>query len=215
MQAMTQPVSHSVKRQKDIDSRIVAALERVSQTLRILLWEVAKEHGLSPIQIQFLIFLNSHQKERCRVSNLAREFDLTQATVSDAIKVLTRKGLTAKKPSQLDGRASTLELTSSGKRLAVKLKGWQTAITEQMTQFSPQVKETVIIFLMEHIALLQRAGIISIARMCISCSFFQRDAHPGSRKPHHCRLTDRLIANFELKFDCHRHTPKIDCVGKK
>jgi len=212
---MTQPVSHSVKRQKDIDSKIVAALERVCQTLRILLWEVAKEHGLSPIQIQFLIFLNSHLKERCRVSNLAQEFDLTQATVSDAITVLTKKGLIAKKPSQLDGRIYTLELTSSGKRLAVKLSGWQTTITEQMTQFSPEVKETVMIFLMEHIALLQRAGIISIARMCIICSFFQRDAHPGSQKPHHCRLTDRPIGNWELKFDCDKHTPKTDCVGRR
>lgn len=212
---MTQPVSHSVKRQKDIDSRIVVALERISQTLRILLWEVAKEHGLSPIQIQFLVFLNTHSKERCRVSHLAREFDLTQATVSDAIKVLWEKGLIVKKPSQLDGRASTLGLTLSGKRLAVKLSGWQTAITEQMTQFSPEVKETVMIFLMEHIALLQRAGIISIAKMCIACSFFRRDVHRGSRKPHHCGLTDRPIGNWELKFDCNKHQPKIESVGKK
>lgn len=212
---MTQTVSHSVKQQKNVESRIVAALERISQTVRILLWEVAKEHGLSPIQIQFLIFLNTHPKERCRVSRLAQEFGLTQATVSDAIRVLMKKGLMSKKPSELDGRASTLELTSSGKRLAVKLSGWQTVITEQMTQFSPEVKETVMIFLMEHIALLQRAGIISIAKMCITCSFFQRDAHRGSRKPHHCRLTDRPIGNWELKFDCDKHTPKIDCVGMK
>ena len=207
---MTQPVSHSVKRQKNIDSRIVAALERVSQTLRILLWEVAKEHGLSPIQIQFLIFLNSHLKERCRVSSLAQEFDLTQATVSDAIKVLWEKRLIVKRPSQLDGRASTLELTSSGKRLAIKLRDWQAAITEQMKQFSPETKETVTIFLMELIALLQRAGTICIARMCITCSFFRRDAYPGSERPHHCALTGRSIADSGVEIDCDKYDPVDD-----
>ena len=202
---MTQPVSHSVKRQKHIDSRIVAALERISQTLRILLWEVAKEHGLSPIQIQFLIFLHTHQRKRRKVSILAREFDLTPATVSDAIKVLSRKGLTAKKPSQLDGRCYTLELTSSGRRLTAKLLGWQAGITEQIKHVPPDRKESVVIFLTELITSLQRGGIINTARMCITCSFFQRDAHPGSTRPHQCRLTGRSIADCGVEIDCDKY----------
>ncbi|MFQ6083563.1 MAG: MarR family winged helix-turn-helix transcriptional regulator [Candidatus Aminicenantia bacterium] len=198
---------NSFKQQQDINSKIVAALERLSQALRILLWNIAKEKNLSPIQIQFLLYLSNHPKERRRVSNLAKEFGLTQATVSDTVKALMEKGLISKKPYQKDGRVSTLELTSSGKRLVVKLSGWQTAFKEQIKQFSPETKETVIIFLMELITSLQRAGIISIARMCIVCSFFQRDVHPGSESPHFCKLTNRPIANSELKIDCDKHKP--------
>jgi DNA-binding MarR family transcriptional regulator len=149
-------------------------------------------------------------KERCRVSSLAQEFDLTQATVSDAIKVLTRKGLTTKKPSQLDGRAFTLKLTSSGKRLAIKLSGWQAGITEQIKGMLPDRKESTIIFLTDLIALLQRGGIISTARMCISCSFFRRDAYPGSERPHHCALTGRSIADSGVEIDCDKYDPVDD-----
>lgn len=204
-----EPAFNLFEQQQDIDSKIVATLERLSQALRTLLWDMAKREKLSPIQIQFLLYLSSHPKEQRRVSNLAKEFDLTQATVSGAIGALMEKGLISKKLWQKDMRVYTLELTPSGKRMAVRLSGWQTAIKEQITQFSSETKETVIIFLMELLVSLQRAGLISIARMCIACSFFQRYAHPGSERPHHCKLTDRPIANSELKIDCDKHKPKI------
>ncbi|MEL6557873.1 MAG: MarR family transcriptional regulator, partial [Bacteroidota bacterium] len=40
------------QQQKDISSKIVAGLERVSEVFKVLLWEKAKQVGLSPIQIQ-------------------------------------------------------------------------------------------------------------------------------------------------------------------
>ena len=47
---------------KDISSKIVAGLERVSEVFKILLWENAKLVGLSPIQIQILIFVAFHKR---------------------------------------------------------------------------------------------------------------------------------------------------------
>lgn len=40
---------------KDVSSKIVAGLERISEAFKVLLWEKAKALGLSPIQIQILI----------------------------------------------------------------------------------------------------------------------------------------------------------------
>ncbi|OGC83445.1 MAG: hypothetical protein A2W07_07430 [candidate division Zixibacteria bacterium RBG_16_43_9] len=167
---------------------------------------------MSPIQIQFFLYLNSHTKRQRRISHLAEEFGLTQATVSDAVKALMKKGLLLKMRSQEDGRIATLELTPSGRRLVVRLLGWQSALQEQIKKFPPETKEVVMIFLMEVIAQLQKAGIISIVRMCITCGFFRRDAYPGAERPHHCELTDRPIANSELRIDCHRHKPKLNEV---
>jgi len=192
-----------------MENKIIAALERLSQAQQILLWDIAKEERLSPIQIRFMLYLKSHGKEQRRVSILAKEFGLTQATVSDAIKVLAEKGLISKKEYLKDKRVSTLDLTSKGKRITEKLSGWQDMIEEQIKHFSPETKETVMIFLMELIVSLKKAGVINFARMCIACNNFQKDAYPGSEKPHYCRLTNRAIASSELNIDCDKNIPKM------
>jgi DNA-binding MarR family transcriptional regulator len=201
---------------REIDSKIVAALERLSQAFRILLWEQAKEHDLSPIQIQFLVYLLYRQQERvflCRVSQLAREFDLTQATVSDAVKSLEEKNLVYRESYPGDKRIFILRLTPQGKQLALKLSTWANIIKEKVVQFCPKEQETVLKFLMQLIASLQRAGIITISRMCMTCRFFQPDAHPGTDSPHHCKLIDKPLANSELRIDCPEHEPLIRAKG--
>lgn len=170
--------------EEDLESRIVFSLERLSQALRTLLWDVAKEKGLSPIQVQFLLYINTHTQEKRRVSNLAEEFGLTQATVSDAIKVLLEKGLIFKETSETDGRVFNLSLTSSGRNLAVKLSGWQAAIKNCLCGFSHKRKEEMMSFLMELIAELQRIGVVNIARMCITCGFFFKRMFIQAKRDH-------------------------------
>ena len=77
----------------NLDNKIVAGLERLSQVFRILLWEKAKEHSLSPIQIQLLIFIRHHSADKTTISYLAQEFNFTKPTISDAIKILEQKKL--------------------------------------------------------------------------------------------------------------------------
>ncbi len=69
----------------DVDSKIVASLERLSQVFRLLLRKEAQKRGLSPIQAQFLVYLLFHDLDLRRVGRLAEEFGLTRATVSDAV----------------------------------------------------------------------------------------------------------------------------------
>ena len=80
----------------DLNQKIVNSLERISQAFRVLLWNESKEYGLSPIQIQILIFLFTHSPEKRKISYLAREFDMTKATISDSVKVLFQKSLVTK-----------------------------------------------------------------------------------------------------------------------
>ena len=88
---MGESVFNPDQQEKDISSKIVAGLERISEVFKVLLWEKAKMVGLSPIQIQMLIFIAFHKQELCNVSHLAKEFNITKPTVSDAIKVLDKK----------------------------------------------------------------------------------------------------------------------------
>ena len=68
---------------RDVDKKVVAALERLSQAFRVLLQEVAQRQNLIPIQAHFLVHLLHHGDDLRRVGRLAAEFGLSRATVSD------------------------------------------------------------------------------------------------------------------------------------
>ena len=189
----------------DVDSKIVASLERLSQAFRLLLRDEAQKRGLSPIQAQFLVYLLFHDVELRRVGRLAEEFGLTRATVSDAVGSLEEKGLIQRDPWPEDRRVLTLRLTPAGEKLAAELSSWANIVKEHLTASSPEEKEVVMRFLMRLIASLQKAGVITVARMCVTCRFFRRDAHPGSDSPHHCALLDAPLAGSDLRVDCPEH----------
>ncbi len=189
----------------DVDKKIVASLERLSQVFRILLRGEAQEHDLSPIQAQFLIYLLHHGLGLRRVSQLAREFDLTQATVSDAVGSLEKKGLIVREPWPTDKRVTTLRLTPAGERTAQDLSLWANVVEERLKDCPPEEKEVVMRFLMGLIGSLQRAGLITVARMCVTCRFFRPNAHPDAASSHHCALLDAPLARADLRVDCPEH----------
>jgi len=191
----------------DVDAKIVAALERLGQVFRILLREKAQEYGLSPIQARFLVYLLYHAVELRRVSQLAREFDLTRATVSDAVASLEEKGLIGREPWPEDGRVMTLRLTPEGELVAAELSTWAYTIKKHLDPCPPEEKEVVMRFLMRLIGSLQESGVITVARMCVTCRFFQRAAHPGGGSPHHCGLLDMPLGPADLRVDCPEHEP--------
>ncbi len=189
----------------DVESKVVAALERLGEVFRLLLREKAQEHDLSLIQARFLVYLLHHGVELRRVSRLAREFGLTQATVSDAVGSLEEKGFIGRERWPEDGRVVTLRLTPEGELLATELSGWADPIREHLRYSSPEESEVVMRFLMRLIGSLQRSGVITVARMCVTCRFFQPDAHPGATSRHHCGLLDVPLAGSDLRIDCPEH----------
>lgn len=188
---------------QDIDSKIVAGLERLAQALRVLLWEKAKTHGLSPIQVQFLVYLNTHPKRDRNVSHLATTFDLTKATVSDAVTALETKGYLTRERSSQDKRAAVLELTSSGKHLAKTLEPWADTVKKQLEGLGEEERLELMTSVMNLIASLQKTGVITVARMCRTCQFFQ----PGLDNRHFCKLLNQPLEAQDLRIDCPEHQP--------
>jgi DNA-binding MarR family transcriptional regulator len=191
----------------DVDAKLVAALDKLSQVFRARLREEAWERDLSPTQAQFLIYLLYHDVKLRRVSQLAREFDLTQATVSDAVASLQTKGLVQREQWPEDLRVVTLWLTPDGEKLATTLSEWADPVRERLERFSPEEREAVMRFLIGLIGSLQRSGLITVARMCVTCRFFRQDIHPGEASPHHCGLLDVPLGGADLRVDCPEHEP--------
>ena len=57
---MKRHIFNPADQQLDLNSKIIAGLERISEAFKALLWEKAKILRLSPIQIQILIFIKFH-----------------------------------------------------------------------------------------------------------------------------------------------------------
>lgn len=186
----------------ELDERIADALERVGQALRVQQWDAAKEHNLSPTQLQVLLRLATDPPELRRIGVLADQLDVTHPTVSDAVSALVRKGLVER---ETDSRRSPLVPTARGWSVAGELAGWQDRTRRQLAGLPESDKETTLDTLLALIAGLQQEGAITVARMCTTCRFFERDRHGDGA--HHCALLDMPLANQELRVDCPEFEP--------
>ena len=182
---------------QDLAARIVAGLERVAESFRVLLWDHAKATGLSPIQIQLLIFMHYHAEEWCNVSALAREFNMTKPTISDAVKVLNKKELVRKIPSPTDGRAYNMQLTEAGEQIVQQTAEFGGPIQTIMATFSQGEQQQFYRTLNKLIHQLNQVGVIQIQRSCRNCRFYK-----SSGEGHYCGLLEMKLADDTLRLDC-------------
>ena len=189
----------------DVPSKIVFALERLSQVFRINLWRGNKKHGLSPLQIQVLLFLLYQPADHKRISSLAREFNMTKATISQAVGVLAEKAYLARKVDPLDSRSAMLYLTTRGEKVAREVSLFANDLRQYLLAVDDQDQETVLTALLTLIHKLQLEGHISPQRMCFTCRHFVKSTAESS--PHYCQLMAKPLAHSDLRLNCLEHTP--------
>jgi DNA-binding MarR family transcriptional regulator len=139
----------------DVDAKLVAALERVGQALRVQMWDTAKQHGLTPTQLQVLLRLASDPPARRRIGVLAGELDVTHPTVSDAVAVLRRKGLVDRDPSN---RKAALSLSTGGQAVAAGLADWDRRTRRQLADLPVADKHAALRLVLDLIAGLHSRG---------------------------------------------------------
>lgn len=183
------------------DALILAALERIGESFRVLLWEQAKEYGLSPIQVQSLIFLHTHDNSKATITALAKEYNVTKATMSDVIKVLSGKKLVVKKNDPTDSRIQLLRLTAQGKKIAEATGGFAQTLQKHISQLSSAQKSGLKTILLDLIHHLYREKIITVQRMCFTCAHF---SETGSKQ--FCHLLNIQLKPEQLRLDCPEHT---------
>jgi DNA-binding MarR family transcriptional regulator len=189
-----------------VESKIIASLERVSQAFRVLLWNESKEFSLSPIQVQVLIFLLHHSADKRKVSYLADEFNVAKATISETIKTLEQKQLIEKTYEPQDTRSYIIHLTEKGENVAKKTSFFATQIQVPIDKLPSTDKENLLQSLLEIIHHLNKSGIITIQRMCLTCSYYQPKSN---EQPHFCKLLNQKLADTELRIDCPEHSLKL------
>ncbi|MEP0365971.1 MAG: MarR family winged helix-turn-helix transcriptional regulator [Cyclobacteriaceae bacterium] len=193
---MANSVFDTTFQQQNVESKIIVSLERISEAFKVLLWEDSKTHGLTPIQVQILVFCLFHSPDKRKGKQLASELNVTKATISDAVKTLEKKGLISK-TIETDARSYIIELTSHGKNIAKNVSFFANPLHSPIERLSEAKKGVLLKSLLDLISNLQSAGIISINRMCLSCKHYEQ-----RQEGHFCHLLQKKLSDQELRIDC-------------
>ncbi len=192
-----------------LERKILNGLERLSEALKALLWEQAKEFGISPIQIQIVLFVSSHRIDLCNVSYLAREFNVTKATISDAVRVLVKKGYLEKDYAPTDKRRYNLVISSSGEELINQLSEYASPISEELSVFSELELSNVFDLISKLIYQLNQRDVIQVQRTCYNCIYYS-----GNKKNrHYCNLLNSRLKKTDIRLDCKEFEQDVDTTG--
>ncbi len=194
---MRKKVFDPKQQETDLAGKIGAGLERVSQAFKVLLWDKAKPFGLSPIQIQILIFIAHHSRELSNVSHLAQEFNVTKPTISDAVRVLRQKELIIKDHSSADSRSYTILLSDKGNEIVAQTEDFAQPIYEQINQLDKGEQVELFRLLSKVIYQFNQKGILSVQRTCFACKFYS-----SSEEGHYCNLLVQPLKEEEIRLDC-------------
>lgn len=188
---------------KSLVHKVEQGLERVSEVFKVLLWQQAKLHKVSPIQISLLLFVKEHDAKLCSVSNLANEFNITRATVSDAVSSLHKKGFLERIPDPVDNRQHSLSITAEGSRLIKEIGSYKEPLSNALGKVHAEKLTEVYSTLTDIIHQLNNAEILKVQRMCYSCEFFTND-EDGT----YCNLLKSPLKPSDIRLDCPEHELK-------
>ena len=188
----------------NLKNNIIYGLERLSDAFKALLWEKAKRYGISPIQIQILLFIANHKANLCNVSHLAREFNVTKPTISDAVRVLLKKDYIEKDHSNKDSRSYNLFITIPGKELIEKVAEYILPLKLALEDTGSEQLEDLYSTITILIDKLNKQGVIQVQRTCFGCRFYSKQG-----EKHHCGLLKKQLQEVDIRLDCPEYIQAI------
>ncbi|MDP9137298.1 MAG: MarR family winged helix-turn-helix transcriptional regulator [Pseudomonadota bacterium] len=186
-----------------LEQRVADGLARLAAVSRQLEWQAAEVEGLSPTQADILRFVTS-RRDGVRLSAAAAHCGVRNATASDAVSALERKGLVEKHADAQDGRAIALKATRKGEAL---VKRWPASYASIVGGLDGPKQEILLRLVTRMIRSLQIRKMIALQRTCVTCRFFRENVAPGSPQPHRCAFVGAFMADRHLRVDCQEHEP--------
>jgi DNA-binding MarR family transcriptional regulator len=139
----------------------------------------------------------------CSVEELAARLGMSTSAVVATLGRLREDGLLTMNPAPSYGPDQMLvALSEHGRTVPTPLLNWAGQLLGSLTEAPDSEQERLLALVVERITTLQRRGRLPIARMCLTCRFFQPYAHPGQPDPHHCALVDAAFGHPALRVHC-------------
>ncbi len=183
------------------DYKVTMLISKLSDFFRQSLWSKAQPLGISPIQVQILLFIKYHNLRWNKVSHLAKEFQMTKATISDSVRVLLKKQLLEKVTVEEDKRSFYLKLTSLAEKITEEAEGFTDNLESALSQLGSSKKGKLFEGLYGLLDQMNELGLIPVQRMCFGCSFYEGDK--VSR--HGCSFLKKKLNTDEIRVDCEEY----------
>lgn len=187
--------------------KVATGLARIGVALKARAWQEAGGRGLTPTQGQILALLAARAGRPMCLREVADGLGTSAPTASDTLKTLERKRLVARARAEGDARSLAVVLTPRGRAEAARVSTWSDFLLEGVEDLRSEEQEALLRLLLRLIRGLQEKEQIPVSAMCLTCRFFQPNAHPGARRPHHCAFVDAPFADGTLRLDCGDHDP--------
>lgn len=104
-----------VKKQVTVSDNVLISLRRIIQAIDLHSRQLARQHGITAPQL--IILKQIEGQEAITVSEVAKQVSLKQATVTDILNRLERKGLVLRQKDTDDRRRVLIKETDDGKKL--------------------------------------------------------------------------------------------------
>jgi MarR family transcriptional regulator, negative regulator of the multidrug operon emrRAB len=178
-------------------------VERLGNLVRAEMRRIGGEHGLLPVHIEALLYLNQANRFSNTPQALAEYLGVTKGTVSQSLLLLDRHGLIERYEDEMDRRVVRLRLSQQGEQFLVDLQPaalWQAA-TRNIS--ANRIRNSVST-LREALYLLQNYNGGRTFGVCNTCLYCQRK----SQRTHHCALFAERLSGPETRRVCREHVPK-------
>src|SRR5690606_28008540 len=111
---------------------------------------------------------------KATVSYLAKEFNLTKATISDTIKILEQKEYVKKALNEKDSRSSTLELTVKGLEMVLLTEDFTDPVYNFVKDSDEKNKIVLWNTVSSLIQQLNHLQVINVQSTCFNCGYFSQ-----------------------------------------
>ena len=183
-----------------LDRKLLAAVERLGRAWRAARQRQASLHNLSLLAVDILETLSDGRPRR--VGAIAAELDIAQPTVSDALTPLDTRGLIRRERDVADRRSTVVTLSKTGRALAQRIEAELAPLAADGDPATTVARGTALRVLLEEIARLRAAGMITISRNCLTCDHYQPKEPPAGPR---CLLLDISLADADLRVNCGDH----------
>lgn len=189
----------------NLDVGIFNALRKISQIVRIILWDISKEISLSPIQIQFIYYINGRKDKSSTVSEIASEFDLKKATVTESINNLVKKGVIKKLRSDQDKRVFFLTLTKKSESIVTSINKRKSMFISNIGGLDKDNKVKAFTFLTRLLEKFFQDELIQKAVMCPTCLNYKEI--DGLDDSYICDNSNTKRPLTDIKWNCENYVP--------
>lgn len=188
-------------------SGIANDLVRVSQAVKRIALAEGERFGLTPAQVQTILFCLNTRTDVASIGHLAQSLATSHATAVGVVDGLVRRGYLRRRRGIQDRRVTIIALTDEGQRIGRQLEPWNSALKDAVERLPLDTQMLLTHGLRELKFDLFRLGHLHLNEPCNGCEHFAPNDQPGAPTPHFCRFFRRRLTTEEALQDCPKHSP--------